>query len=497
MTTPTHPRNPYDFVPLEGQPTRAAPLALDRLDGLSGELVYRIDTLTPLCINHNPSQPTSQGVYEFAHLDGSPVIPATSLKGMLRTVHEIVTNSVMGLVKTEKRGGWYRKRIPRAYLLDDDRRDVSKSLTPTEALFGMVGAGDGSVGTAGRVFLDDVAIACEQLMVMDVVRPRGGMPKPEHKSFYFADEGQGEALGRKLYYHQCDYRRVMDVYRNERARASEVRRMQVVREQTALTGRLRFVGLQEPELEDLVYTLALEEGLAHKLGYGKPLGLGSITIGITRLAVEPVQHGIPDRLRCYGPPALDDWTMRIRAMIVAVKQRWLARENGARSYAAFAAIAQWPQPENFIYPDYGFFSRERGKPQKTSLARYQQRESDWPGAVAAPVQPAAPAPVEAPLQDAIREPPVSAPPAPPGAPADLRITGTVEVDRDDRLYVRGSDGKRYLITDEIPDDVRSALAAQLDAGKPATIKFNPDRRKIAGKHQNIALDVALLPEERH
>lgn len=51
-----------------------------------------------------------------------------------------------------------------------------------------------------------------------------------------------------------------------------------VKEGTVFRGRIRFENLSDVELGALLFVLNLPDGLAHKLGMGKPLGLGSVRI---------------------------------------------------------------------------------------------------------------------------------------------------------------------------------------------------------------------------
>ncbi len=366
-------RNPYDFVPFERSPNSVAAPSQSLIQDLSGQISFVLEILTPLCVQHNPGERNRQGRYEFARLGSTPTLPATSLKGMLRSVHEIVTNSTMGLLKSGSRG-WYRQRGPSAYLPGEnpDRRTLSPDrLTSSEALFGMVGGkAENAVGYAGRVLLDDIGVPVD-LRPQAIARPQGGQPKPEHESFYF--DPAGKMLGRKLYFHQQDYQRVMQIY--ERDRNMPVVTVEAVPAGTKLSGKLRFFNLSEAELASLVYALVLEDGLAHKLGYGKPLGLGTVRIAISQLEVEAQAGTLPQRLFSYGAASLEDWSDRVPRLRDQARSAWLARPDGERSYGAFAVIAHWPPTENFIYPDFGFFRQERGVPTKTTLAAYQGRST--------------------------------------------------------------------------------------------------------------------------
>src|SRR5262249_61813598 len=99
MSEQTWPKNPYDFVPFEETPSAAPdPPGHDRADGLSGRITFDLVTLTPLCILHESVRPGDTATARFANFNGRPVVPASSLKGMLRTVHEAVTNSAVGVL---------------------------------------------------------------------------------------------------------------------------------------------------------------------------------------------------------------------------------------------------------------------------------------------------------------------------------------------------------------------------------------------------------------
>jgi hypothetical protein len=345
------------------------------MHGLTGQIAFEIEALTPICVHHNPSRPDNSGRHRFAHLGDVPVLPATSLKGMLRSVHEVVTNSTLGLLGLRR--GRFAESVPEGYRPGQ----ADASLTPSEALFGMVGGeGSQSVGYAGRLFVDDLPLTVD-LVDQRVSRPQGGQPKPDHESFYFmpGPGGRPVILGRKFYYHQRDYREVLRVYREDRG-MKEIT-VQAIPPKALLAGTLRFLSLERDELAALIYSLILEPNLAHKLGYGKPLGLGSLRIRVKQLEVEPAATGGPARFLSYDDaPAREDWTDQVIALRDEAQASWLARgPAGGRSYAAFAAITRWPQEEDFIYPNFiSFFRPQRSVDKQMTLWEYQGRKTMHP-----------------------------------------------------------------------------------------------------------------------
>ena len=99
--------NPYAFIPLRSKPDRSS---MDQTYGAksslkSGYLDVQLLTKTKLIIPESkPVDPNSEhSVYSFYRLeDGSPIIPGSELRGMLRSVYEAASNSCMGVIFDDK-----------------------------------------------------------------------------------------------------------------------------------------------------------------------------------------------------------------------------------------------------------------------------------------------------------------------------------------------------------------------------------------------------------
>ncbi len=108
--------NPYNFVrylPPPNPPaddadaqllTRCVPPPHDRYVGLTGRIVCQLETVTPLFISDShdirvttvtlaDGRQVEHKSYRFFQYDGKDAIPASSLRGMIRSVFEAVTNS--------------------------------------------------------------------------------------------------------------------------------------------------------------------------------------------------------------------------------------------------------------------------------------------------------------------------------------------------------------------------------------------------------------------
>ena len=96
--------NPYAFIPLRSRPVRSS-LEKGPDPLLSGSLDVRLITKTKLMIPESqPLNPDSDHkVYNFYRLqDGTPVIPGSEIRGMLRSAYEAASNSCMGVIYDDK-----------------------------------------------------------------------------------------------------------------------------------------------------------------------------------------------------------------------------------------------------------------------------------------------------------------------------------------------------------------------------------------------------------
>lgn len=214
-----------------------------------------------------------------------------------------------------------RELVPQELLADD----VS-ALDLTERLFGKVtqtGKTDSSPVRGRLSFLD--AHCLTSTPFLGPIRAGGppepyrvprilASPKPTAFQLYVtqpsAEEARlvhydvktpGEVRGTKLYWHrnraeshgQVQPLGESELFKETLDLTSQDTLIRPVRSQTKFAGSIRFENLALEELGALLSALELPEGMAHKLGLGKPLGLGSVRIGA-------VQLRLWDRAKRYG-----------------------------------------------------------------------------------------------------------------------------------------------------------------------------------------------------
>ncbi len=94
--------NPYNFVPVDLRNTGRANVAKRSEELLTGYFQCRVRCRTPLAIpdvEHREDLGRQHYKYPFFSRDGSPVIPGSAVRGVIRSVYETITDSCFGSVQ--------------------------------------------------------------------------------------------------------------------------------------------------------------------------------------------------------------------------------------------------------------------------------------------------------------------------------------------------------------------------------------------------------------
>jgi len=274
--------DPYGFVRLVGRPERLPARPNHRFEGLSGRLTCRLTAKTPLFV-YNPkfARPTGRGHEQarFPVYDGRALIPGSSLKGVIRSVAEAVEASCFALFGGPRyrgggitRGMQVKADLPRGY----EHCTKRQALCPACRLFGFLHRGEVH---AGKVSIGDATAPPDQYELMNfIILDVLSTPKPEARTHtYTVRQGNRNVVrGRKFYRHRLD-----GVLRRAGGRKDRQNKtVQPVAPGSVFTFEVEYNDLREDELRLLLYALALEPGLWHKVGLGKPIGMGSAHIEI-------------------------------------------------------------------------------------------------------------------------------------------------------------------------------------------------------------------------
>lgn len=268
--------NPYDFVRF-GQPGPREPaIKHDRFKGHSGQFLCRLTARTHLFIPKTQDVPRR----EHARLelmrgsDGAPLLPGSSLKGVIRSVAEAISGSCLTLPQPRRGSVDYRGRPSVSYKVPRGLEHCHSAgrLCPACRVFGSL-SGDNAF--LGKVGLSDARamgnVGVEWLTIEALMEP-----KPRHRAWYEDPQRRGVMRGRKFYYHRPLGPHTTTV-KNRYNKTVEA-----IRPGAVFEFSVEYANLTDDELALLIFALTLEPEMCHKVGMGKPVGLGSAKIEIVR-----------------------------------------------------------------------------------------------------------------------------------------------------------------------------------------------------------------------
>ncbi len=354
-------RNPYDFVRFEPARMRRVPAPRhDVMTGLWGSLEGIITAETPIFIGQSESgggrvvrTTASPARASLVDAKRRPIIPGSTLKGLFRSVIEAVAPGCVRI-------GMSSYRVPQEFLGCDPGRPGpagASKVCPACALFGLVAPGG---LRAGRVSVDDAVAAsangvghpghAEHPSYPDhpvVWLPVLSSPKPQHSAWYANPDNT--AAGRKFYYHQPSIRTAPGPVTADRLQNQRVKPLGAG---TMFAFRASFRGLSADELDLLLFAIVLEPDMRHKVGTGKPAGLGSIRVELVSYeAGDPLTElARGDQARRLEGPALGEW-LRERVSAFAAAHSGGALDDLRR-------IWRWPPDDvTYAYPGREWFSQ--------------------------------------------------------------------------------------------------------------------------------------------
>jgi len=222
-------------------------------------------------------------------------IPASTLKGLIRSTAEAISNSCMHIFDGEydQKG---RKKVSYSVspslqkeqcVFFDEEGNLADGICICCSMFGMANAKDKSdeelkKAMRSNVFRGKITFSDALLTTtpdFDSSFPLKELlsPKPDHKNFY----ANGKFIkGRKFYYHHPEYGSTNQLKGTE---TKFNRTIGTLKKDAVFSFTISFENLAAEEYGLLLTALELELGLGHKLGMGKPLGLGSCVIEVKEI----------------------------------------------------------------------------------------------------------------------------------------------------------------------------------------------------------------------
>lgn len=378
--------NPYDFVPIDMEhlPEKRRPVwhnvlttANPQTDKLySGYLYLYIKSETPLFIRDGNSSSDPRVPKEhISNKAGKQIIPGTSLKGLLRSVVETLCNGCITVFHLPRE--YTRNPIPLGFAYCTS----NTSLCIACRLFGMMQAGQRNAEVfLGKVNIGDAEVYEDSLCFSKPIYTAVlDTPKPRHTAFYLDPQGRYIA-GRKFYFHHDreprTENRLLPIRDTGKYRNQYIRPLDTG---TEFSARLDFTNLEADEFAALMLAITMQWDMRHKIGYGKPIGLGSVRIDATELhIVDYATRYTTSRanrgMSTYGIDKLPDLIDEQMASFDPHIDRAWKSFSIQSSLQHLYRIWQWP-PDNsveYAYPSQRWFKDH-------SQARIRDTRDLYPG----------------------------------------------------------------------------------------------------------------------
>lgn len=276
--------NPYDFARIDWNrpPDRCKPIWHHQLIGpearplYSGHIDVDVFAETPIFVSdprNVPNDPQKPAQF-MQNKRGEYIIPGSSLKGMLRTLVETLGNGCLTLFDGDYERGRvnYHRNVPQSFLHCENNTNLCIACRT----FGMLKERAGGV-FLGKVNISDAVVYADSIYKYQPMYTAVLVePKPRHEAFYL-DEERKHIAGRKFYFHHSPDMEPLSGPGLKLFGSKPANRfIQPLDYDTRFHFRVDFTGLEDDEFSALLLAIALEEKMRHKIGYGKPLGLGSI-----------------------------------------------------------------------------------------------------------------------------------------------------------------------------------------------------------------------------
>lgn len=360
--------NPYRFVPVKGDKIdRKQPLTGEKFaaGSYSGEVVCSLVNLSPLFIGTN-SQATSRP-FLVSKRNNKPMIPGSSLKGMFRSLTELVGG---GCSVIPTRGATHDSLLPCS---------DNTNLCIACRMFGMMERTRNPRVLKGKVSIGDA------LLVQGDGRTRGmdvylGNPKLTHAAFYQSANGKVDGKLRKSYFHQPARRDLLAVPTGKAAESKWQIQALPQSPDNRFEFRVQFQNLTKEELSLLLYIITLEEKVSvsipqekgkplnlagpmrHKVGYAKSLGGGSCHISISSIILQPSPK---ERFSSLAPAKTELEGDALQKEIAELTDRF--RSDQSPTMQKLRTMMVWcvEDTREFRFPDYRWF--KDGQNHQTTL----------------------------------------------------------------------------------------------------------------------------------
>jgi len=344
--------NPYDFVQVDWKifPKRKEPLWHHRLTAVNNAQLYagrievEIEAETPIFLpdtRANANDPTRAIPFMKQKNGDQYILPGSSLKGVLRELVETLGNGCFTLLDRN-----YIDLVPYKFR----QCNTHNELCIVCRTFGMMGRGSRAQMFLGKVNISD-ALSVHVVEHEPKYTQALMNPKPHHEAFYL-DPSRQRIAGRKYYFHHAEPDFAL-------GRQTYNRFIHPLNKGTRFQFHIDFTNLEAEEFAVLLLAIRLEPDMRHKIGYGKPMGLGTVCFEPTGLTlVDYARRYTVEEVRNRGSEAGPLEGASLQAFIDAHIQKYTASFLSHIAMTDLRRIWRWPIPANvtYQYPDQAWFS---------------------------------------------------------------------------------------------------------------------------------------------
>lgn len=343
--------NPYRLIPAREKVERSAPQTDERFKGKSGMINCTLENLTPLFIGAQ----SSGSLHPPLLRNGRRVIPGTSLKGMLRSLAEIV-------------GGGCFVVSDRSSPVPESMKTCSKisHLCIACRMFGAMESGRNAQVHKGKVSVSDAIIQEDEIQTKTllVLLANNGV---RHEPFYrSARSGNMDGKSRKVYFHQP--RRLDNLRPIESSIRDRAWNIDALLPGHHFHFNVHFSNLSELEFSLLIYILHLEQNvhtvieeeklelkgpMRHKIGNAKPLGMGSCHIQLNKLKLQERPSERFRSMNSRGEKMLEGEALSQEI----TNQTLIFADDNSPTMQSLRKMMVWDEndPREFHYPSYHWF----------------------------------------------------------------------------------------------------------------------------------------------
>ncbi|WP_304180670.1 RAMP superfamily CRISPR-associated protein [Leptotrichia trevisanii] len=251
------------------------------------------------------------------------MIPSSSLKGMIRNICDMVTNSVIVESKINLKDEIYKDKPHDFIKKEFHPTNENNNLSISEEMFGATmnsvvnnKAGEKFKNSKGKIYFTDAKLD-EKKAKLEKDFLLNPLHSPRKVKFEYKNNNK-YITGRKYYRHNLNIAKNNLRSKNKNAQNTTIELME---KGNKFIFDVYFENLSYFEMGLLMYLLKLEDKMYHKIGRGKPLGMGSCKIELGKLYLDR------EREEKYKTFSYKKKLVNKEAMLIKLSEKFKLKSN--------------------------------------------------------------------------------------------------------------------------------------------------------------------------